>query len=181
LNLFLNDDLVLAGMPKPSQAAIGLCLLIGALRYASHPLDPCWTPPDLAYHNLPADQAFDRAAPLATIAGYIDSYPLVADAKQRIEIVAHQLERDGAAIAVHGVLRLNTGIRQRYEYSQPVRLVGWLVMLPEFEDFSYREYLARKGIHSLLYSARIEPLPEPNQGQRLLRLLYALRARGEAI
>jgi competence protein ComEC len=168
--------------PAPALVmAIGLCLLLGALRYASHPLEPCWTPTDLAYYNLPADRAFDRAAPLVTITGYVNSYPLVADTKQGIELVAQQLELDGQPHVVTGVLRLNTGIRQRYEYGQPVRVVGRLVTPPEFEDFSYREYLARKGIHSLLYSARIEPLPAPNQGQPLLRLLYALRARGEAM
>src|SRR5215216_3725881 len=31
--------------------AMGHCLLIGALRYASHPLIPCWTPSDLAHYN----------------------------------------------------------------------------------------------------------------------------------
>lgn len=168
--------------PSPALViAAGLCLLIGALRYASHPLDPCWTPTDLAYYNLPADQAFDRTASLVMITGYINSYPLVADTKQRIEVVAQALEQDGETKLVDGVLRLNTGVRQRYEYGQPVRVIGRLVTPPEFENFSYREYLARKDIHSLLYSARIEPLSTRNQGQPLLRLLYALRARGEAV
>jgi competence protein ComEC len=168
--------------PSPAlMIAIGFCILIGALRYASHPLDPCRTPADLAYYNLSADQAFNRAAPLVAIIGYVNSYPLVADTKQRVEIVAQELERDGQVHSVIGVLRLNTGIRQLYEYGQPVRVVGRLVTPPEFEDFSYREYLARHGIHSLLYSARIEPLPASNQGQPLLRLLYALRARGESM
>jgi competence protein ComEC len=168
--------------PSPALViALGLCLLIGVLRYASHPLEPCWTPSDLAYYNLPADQAFDRAAPLMTISGVVSSYPQLADIKQSVEIVAQGLAVDGVVQPVVGKLRLNTGIRERYEYGQPVRVVGRLVTPPEFEDFSYKEYLARKGIHSLLYSARIEQLAGQNQGQPLLRLLYALRARGEGL
>lgn len=168
--------------PSPALIiALGVCLLIGVLRYASHPLEPCWTPADLAYYNLPADQAFDSAAPLVTITGYVSSYPLVSDTKQRVEVAAEQVEVDGTAQWVQGQLRLNTNIRQRYRYGQPVQLVGRLVTPPVFEDFSYREYLARKGIHSLLYSARIEELPGSNRGHPLLRMLYAFRAHGEAL
>lgn len=161
--------------------ALGLCVVMGALRYGSHPLRPCWTPTDLAYYNLPADRAFDRSAPEVTITGYVSSYPLVTDTKQQLHIVATTLFNDGIAQAVHGEVRLTTGIRQRYAYGQPVRVQGRLVTPPEFTDFSYRDYLARKGIYSLLYNARLEPLTAPLVGNPLLRTLYAVRARGEAL
>jgi competence protein ComEC len=160
--------------------AAALCILMGLLRYASYPLEPCLGAQDLAYYNLPADQAFEQSAPLTTITGWVSSYPLVADTKQRMAVTAQTIERDGVSYPVQGVLRLTTSIRQRYRYGQPVRLVGRLVTPPVFEDFSYREYLAREGIHSLLYGARIEELPGPNQGDWLLQGLYGLRARGEA-
>lgn len=44
-------------------AALALCASAGALRYAGHPFTQCWTPFDLAYYNLPANQAFERSAP----------------------------------------------------------------------------------------------------------------------
>ena len=161
--------------------ALALALVMGSLRYAAQPLTPCWTPGDLAYYNLPADRAFDRAAPTVTITGYVSSYPLVTDTKQRLQVVATAIEVDGVQQAVAGELRLNTGVRERYLYGQRVRVQGRLVTPPEFTDFSYRDYLARKGIHSLLYGARLETLAEPVAGSPLLRALYTFRARGESL
>lgn len=161
--------------------ALGLCLVMGVLRAGSQPLHPCWTPADLAYYNLPAQRAFDRTAPEVTITGYVSSYPLVADTKQQLHLVATSLLVDGNTQAVTGAVRLTTGIRQRYAYGQPVRVQGRLVTPPEFTDFSYRDYLARKGIYSLLYNAQLEPLAAPLAGNPLLRTLYGVRARGEAL
>lgn len=162
-------------------AACGLCIFIGLLRVAGQPLTPCWTPTDLAFYNLPADRAFDRDAPEVTLTGYISSYPLVADTKQHIQIIATSHTLMGIERPVAGELRLNTGIRQLYAYGQPVRVQGRLVTPPDFTDFSYREYLARQGIHSLLYNAQIELLNAPPVGNPLLRALYAFRGRGEAL
>lgn len=168
--------------PSPSlMIAFCLCVLTGTLRYASHPLTPCWTPQDLAYYNLPADRAFDRTAPEVSITGYVSSYPLVADTKQQLQVVASTLTLAGIEQPVTGELRLNTGIRQHYAYGQPVRVQGRLVIPPEFADFSYRDYLARKGIHSLLYSARIEIRAAPLAGSPFLRGIYTLRTRGETL
>lgn len=168
--------------PSPALlAALLLSVAVGGLRYASHPLAPCWTPTDLAFYNLPPNRAFDRAAPAVTITGYISSYPVVADAQQRLHIMAKTVTTDSGVHTVQGELRLSTGIRQRHSYGQPVRVQGRLVTPPDFEDFSYREYLARKGIHSLLYSAKIERLQGVNAGNAFTRSLYALRARGEQL
>ena len=161
--------------------ALALCLCTGLFRYASAPLTPCWTSNDLAAYNLPADRAFDQDAPQVTLYGYVSSYPLVADREQRMHVVVTQLDGLEAGQTVAGELRLTTGLRQRYLYGQPIRLHGRLVTPPDFEDFSYREFLARKGVHSLLYSAQIETLDGPNLGHPLTRLLYALRAKGERL
>ena len=150
-------------------AAVLLCATAGALRYAGQPFTQCWSPGDLAYYNLPASQAFERSAPKVTVTGFIDSYPLVADVKQEMVVSAATIEVDGTPQPVAGKVRLTTGIRERYAYGQPVRVSGRLVTPPEFEDFSYREYLARKGIHSLFYSARIDVLEGAVAGQSLDR------------
>jgi competence protein ComEC len=161
--------------------AVGLCLVTGALRYISQPVTPCLTPVALAYYNLPAEQAFDRTAPRYTLIGYVSSYPLVTDAKQSMQVSVRRILIDGAEHPVQGEAQLSTQIRQRYRYGQPVRLESRLVEPPVFENFSYREYLARKGVHSMLHEARIEVLAGPPQGNPLLRVLYTLRARGEVV
>ncbi len=160
-------------------AALGLCLLTGLLRYASQPLLPCWTPADLAYYNLPPECAFDKRAPEVTVIGYVSSYPLVADTKQQMQVFVTKLVDRQGEHSVTGELRFATGLRQALAYGQPVRLRGRLATPPTFEDFSYQEYLARKGIQSLFYSSKLEKLPGPNQGNPLQSFLYMIRTRGE--
>ena len=172
--------------PRPSLSpalltALGLALLLGSLRYAGQPLQSCWTSTDLAYYNLPAESAFDQSAPEVTVIGYVSSYPFIADTKQQMQVVVTQLIDHNGTHPVHGELQVKTGIRQRYVYGQPLRLYGRLVTPPVFVDFSYQEYLARKGVHSLFYSSRIGMLPGANQGNPIKRRLYALRARGEVL
>jgi hypothetical protein len=123
-----------------------LALLAGSLRFASHPFSPCWTDEDLAYYNLPASSAFDASAPKRMVTGYISSYPLISDVKQRIEIEADAVEQGDEMRSVSGALTLNTSTRQRYSYGQPVQLEGRLATPPDFEDFSYSDYLARSGV-----------------------------------
>ena len=160
-------------------AALGLCMLAGALRYAARPLTPCWGETDLAFYNLPPDRAFDQDAPKVIVEGYISSYPLVADARQRLDVSVTSLTGVGRVQPVTGVLRLTTNTDIAYTYGQPVRLRGRLVTPPDFEDFSYREYLARKRVHSLMYGTQITLLETPRQGDALLHAVYGLRARGE--
>ncbi len=177
---------VTAGFEPPSSgisptwmAMIGLCVAAGALRYAGQPFALCWTSDDLAYYNLPADQAFARGAAKVTVTGFVANYPLVTDVEQAIVVDADAIVVDGALQSVSGQVRLITGIRKSYAYGQPVSVTGRLVDPPEFEHFSYKEYLSRKGIHSLLYGAHVAELTGDLQGNPMLATLYALRQRGE--
>ena len=177
-----------AGFEPPSTAlspvaylALLLCCCAGLLRYASQPLTPCWQPDDLAYYNQAADRAFDRDTPAVTVTGYVSSYPLVKALRQRLQVTVRQLQQNGNIYNVQGELRLSTDTEQIYDYGQPLLLRGKLVTPPDFEDFSYREYLARKGVHSLFYAETIETLAGPDQGAGYLQLLYAFRARGAAV
>lgn len=158
-----------------------LCLVMGLLRYASHPHTPCWQSTDLAAYNLPASQAYNRDAPEVTITGTVSSYPLVADTEQKMQVMAETVKVDGITHDVVGELILKTGIRTRYVYGQPIRLTGRLVTPPDFEEFSYREYLATKGIHSQFFPSRIEIRSGPLGGNSVVRTLYGLRSRGERL
>jgi len=168
------------GLPLSWAAMIVLCTAAGVLRYAGQPATPCWTPDDLAYYNLPASLALDYGAPQSTVTGFIASYPLVDDVKQEMVVAANTIEVDGILQPVTGRVSLTAGLDQHYRYGQPVSVTGRLVLPPEFENFSYAEYLARQGIHSLIYNAQISEVAGKQQGNPVLAALYALRQRGEA-
>lgn len=59
-------------------------------------------------------------------------------------------------------------------YGDQVLLEGELLTPPDDEDFSYRTYLARKGIHSYLPDTHIE-LVAHNQGNPVLSWIYQLK------
>lgn len=169
------------GLAPGTAAALALCLLVGSLRYAAHPLAPCWTPHDLATYNLPAGRAFDRSAPQVTVEGTVSAYPVIEDRRQRLVLAAQTLTVAGVTQPVEGRLQFNTGIRTRYRYGDTLRVAGRLATPPDFEDFSYREYLARRGVHSQMAGVRVEAVAAPPAGSRLLRAVYGLRAHGEAL
>lgn len=170
------------GLAPGLKLALALVLLAGVLRYASHPVQPCWGPEDLAWHNGPADRAFDRGLASVTVRGAVVNYPVVKEGRQTLHLRVTELIQDGVPRPVKGLLRLKTGRGSpRFVYGQLVQARGRLTDAPVFDDFDYRAYLARKGIHSVMNSPRVEPLPGPNQGSPLLRGLYALRARAARI
>lgn len=162
--------------------AMAVCVSIGGLRYVDRPLTPCFLPHELAYWALPADQAFDRDAPEFIVEGTIAGYPLLADRRQRVVIRAHRLylhdnlnlddasggtaqtpqpnaNQDNLAqspgLPVEGLLRVNTDLRRTFVYGQSVRVTGRMVQPPEFDGFSYREYLAVRDIHTVVFDGRV--------------------------
>ena len=178
-----------AGFVPPGQpcspavpAGVAICLLAGFLRYGSQPFTPCWKADDLAYYNLPAEAAFDRGARQVTVTGVVDAYPLVVDGKQELYVAAqtivHGVPR--AEAAVRGTVRVTTSGTGRLRYGQHVAVSGRMVEPAVFEDFSYKDYLAVKGVRSVMYGAAVKVLDAEEYGSPLLRRLYGLRARGEA-
>ena len=159
--------------------ALLLALLAGVLRFASQPLTPCFAPDDLAYYNSPTDAASSGST--VTLRGYVDNYPTVKNGRQPIHLRVESIRWDGVERAVTGRVLMRVGTAPRYRYGQPLQATGLLSDPPIFDTFDYREYLARKGIHSQLDSPRLELLDGPPEGLPLYRILYALRLRGEGV
>ena len=63
-----------------------------------------------------------------------------------------------------------------WQYGDRLRLSGNLEDPPQGEEFSYRDYLARQGIYSVMQPQKIELLVR-GQGNPFLARLYALRQR----
>lgn len=86
----------------------------------------------------------------------------------------------GATIKVNGLALVKTARYPRRHYGDRVRVEGVLETPPEFEGFSYREYLTRQGVHSLIRDARVILLSE-RQASPLLYHLFALKARARSV
>ena len=162
--------------------ALRICLAAGFLRYGSQPFTPCRQAGDLAYYNLPAEAAFDRRAERVTVTGMVDSYPVVVDGEQELYVAAQAIEHGvpPGRIAVQGTVRVTTSGIGRLQYGQHVAVTGRMAEPPVFDDFSYKDYLAVKGVGSVMYGAAVKVLDTGEYGSPLLRRIYALRAQGEA-
>ena len=163
----------------------GIC---GFLRLGSHPPQPCPGPSDLAYYNLSNNNlsynnldSGENISRLTTAEGYVASYPIVRNGRQRLDIEVESVVVDGVRRKVDGRLRLQTGAVYRFRFGESVRVRGQLTEPSILGDFDYKAYLAREQIHSLMLRPQVEPQPGMLRGGALLRFVYEMRDRGERL
>jgi competence protein ComEC len=81
---------------------------------------------------------------------------------------------DGTELEVEGVALVQVERYPQRRYGDRVRVEGSLETPPVLEGFSYREYLARQGIHSLVHRAQVTLLAG-GQANPLLYRLFAFK------
>jgi competence protein ComEC len=143
-----------------------LFLSLGAIRYQiSQPnIDPSF----IAYYN---DQPIEYI-----IEGVVADPPDVRDTYVNLHLRMEQLQTVDASqfVPVHGLLLARVSINTSYNYGDRIRLQGHLVTPPENEDFSYRDYLANRGIYSYI-AYPTTSLLQQGQGNPFYTALYSFR------
>jgi len=87
---------------------------------------------------------------------------------------------DGRTLPVEGLALVRVDPYPAFAYGDRLRVVGLLETPPEGEDFSYRDYLARQGIHSLVRRARAVRVGA-GEGNPLYAALLALKQRAKGV
>ncbi len=128
-----------------------LTFLLGAARYTASPLNPCFGPHDLATYNGTAE-----APRWLTVTGLVDDSPDVRDRITLLRLRAETVEIEGQMQPVRGLALIQAPRYPAYRYGDKVRVRGALETPPDLAGFSYRKYLARRGVHSLLRYPRVE-------------------------
>jgi competence protein ComEC len=154
--------------PRVMLAGAAVCALaLGALRYQA------------------AQPAIDGHAPAAyndqgtvTLEGVVADEPAVSDARVLLRVRVETLKPDGPAPrrAVAGLVLVQAPRYPEYAYGDRLRVRGELLTPPESDDFSYKEYLARQGVYSLMQRPQIERVAN-GQGAPLMAALLAAKAR----
>jgi competence protein ComEC len=145
-----------------------LVLLLGALRYDL--ALPHFDESTLAYHNGRGD---------ATVVGLVADEPDVRETYVNLKVAARHLELEGQRREVKGLALVRAPRYPPYSYGDELQVEGELKTPPEFEDFSYKEYLARQGIHSLMNFPQITSLSQ-GHGDPFHRAVYTLKGRLQA-
>lgn len=149
-------------------ALLGACaLLLGAVRYQA--ALPIFAQDDLAFYN-------DESG-WVRVEGTLAEPPVQRSGYLELRLQANSLTfAGGAQINVEGLLLVRADEGAGWHYGDTVVVRGELMTPPEDSDFSYREYLAREGVHSLMPFAAAER-GLGNHGLPFWAALYDIRGR----
>lgn len=146
-------------------------LFAGGWRYQI--AQPEITPFHIAWYN---DREYE-----VLVTGMVLEPPDLRDAYANLKIEVQKVDPgNDRPLPAEGLILARVAPDEAYAYGEIIRLRGKLKTPPENEDFSYRDYLARFGIHSYMSAAKVTRLPLPRGGNPLLAGIYALKARALA-
>jgi len=91
-----------------------------------------------------------------TIEGIVIDEPDGRDAAINLRVQVESVRAKNFVRGVEGSVLIQAPRYPLIEYGARVRAFGVLQTPPTFEDFSYRDFLARQGIYSTMYRARVE-------------------------
>lgn len=158
------------------------CLLAFALGGARYQFaQPTFDASTLAYYNGAQD---------VTLEGVVWEAPEVREASDgvrthlRLRVETIHLPDAPAPLPVSGLMlvyapqfsaaRLAATGEAEWRYGDRLRIIGHLETPPEFEDFSYRDYLARQGVYSQMRQPRVEFVAAA-QGQWFYQLVLGFK------
>ncbi|RME87787.1 MAG: ComEC/Rec2 family competence protein [Anaerolineae bacterium] len=142
-----------------------MLLFFGAARYQS--TIPTVNPHFIAWY---ADRDYDLL-----ITGTLVEPPDYRDTYTNLRLRVEEVDTGNEApLAVEGLILARVDPNRPFHYGDRLRLRGRLMTPPEGEEFSYREYLAHKGIHAYMPSAEATLLPGRG-GNAFLSAVYAAK------
>lgn len=115
-----------------------------------------------------------------TITGLVVDEPDVRDRFVNLRVAVDSIQVSGGAqLPMQGIVQVQTYRFPAINYGSRLRVTGFLETPPEGETFSYRVYLARQGIHSLMSLPNVTVTAE-NEGSRLYQAIFAFKSRAQA-
>jgi len=94
----------------------------------------------------------------------------------QVEVEKIRFRDETISSPIEGRILVRTSRYETWGYGDYVLIKGFLETPPEFETFSYKDYLEREGIYSLVSNANVKRLSS-GHGNTISRLIYALRDR----
>ena len=158
--------------PKPRWIfVLAFAAMLGALRYNS--VQPHFDQTTLATYN---DQLGS-----VIVEGIVVGEPDTRDAYTNLRVEADRLMiTDQPTKTVKGLALVQAPPFTDYRYGDQIRAEGKLQTPTDSGDFSYREYLARQGVYSLMSRPRVTVLAR-DQGFAPLAWLYSFKARAKSV
>ncbi len=118
--------------------------------------------------------------PDVVLDGVVAGEPDVRDRTTNLRVAARRLQIDGMWRDVEGWVLVQTGRYPAHAYGDVLRISGNLETPPVFEDFSYKDYLARQGVYTMMRRPYIEKIGH-EVSNPLRAGIYALKARAQKV
>ena len=128
-------------------------------------------------HSLATYNDVGRVALEGVVAAEPDERERYTNLRLRAE---HLTLPDGRELEVTGLALVKVERYPAFAYGDRLRVVGLLETPPEWEEFSYRDYLARQGVYSLVRQARATRIGG-GEGNPLYAGLLALKRRAQTV
>lgn len=141
-------------------------LFLGAARYQGQ--QPVITPDHIAYYNDNPQKIY--------ITGTLVEPPDVRDTYINLHIEVDSIDLGKGDVPVHGPLLVRLANEYELTYGDHIRVRGEVKSPPESEEFSYRDYLAFQGIHSILSTNAVTVLPFGGQVDPIRDFIYRVKA-----
>ncbi len=147
-------------------ALLPFFLFFGAARYEF--AQPEITPETLAYYN-----DYPRTV---WVTGSLTEPPDLREGYQNLRVKVHAIDFGEGDIAIEGLLLIRARQAEDLTYGSLIRARGDIETPAESETFSYRDYLALSGIHSIMNANRVTLLPQDGETHVFWSLMYRLKA-----
>jgi len=108
------------------------------------------------------------------LTGTIAEPPDYRDTYTNLRLNVEAVDTGSGDLPVEGELLVRVFPNETYEYGERIRIRGKLVTPPENEEFSYRDYLARQGVHSYMSQTEVTRLPGEG-GNPIRKAIYAFK------
>ena len=132
--------------------------------------------PQIDQHHI----AFYNGSREITLTGLVVDEPDIRDRFVNLRIATESMTLpDGSTQPVSGLVLVRTFRFPIIPYGTKVEVNGRLETPPQNEEFSYKAYLARQGIHSLISLPTITVLAE-DQGNLFYQVIFTFKSQAEA-
>lgn len=146
-----------------------LCALLGAARYTV-------AVPEFDTNHI-STYAGTRDVVLE---GVVATEPDVRDRHTNLRVATRRLHVNGTWRTVDGLVLVQLPRYPARRYGDVLHLAGGLETPPEFEDFDYRAYLARQGVHVQMRWPKVDTIGA-GEGRPWLHAIYALKQRAHGV
>lgn len=108
------------------------------------------------------------------VTGTLAEPPDYRDTYTNLRLNVEAVDTGSGDLPVEGELLVRVFPNETYKYGERIRIRGKLVTPPENEEFSYRDYLARQGVHSYMSQTEVTRLPGEG-GNPVRKTIYAFK------